>query len=159
MPVFISYQRADEPTALRLRKYLSSQNIDSFLDIMEPLLTRENSDNVTQIIRSGIHKCTHLMAVVSDSTRYSWWVPFEIGAATEIDRRISTFRIGALDLPHFLKIWPVLTRDSDLAEFVRAYKQDALALQASKAFTDAARATIKSASDFHNTLRGRLGQP
>ena len=46
------------------------------------------------------------MALVSSTTAESWWVPFEIGVATDKERRITSFALAAVKLPDFLTVWP-----------------------------------------------------
>ena len=64
---------------------------------------------------SGAYKiCTHIIAVVSRETALSWWVPFEIGEATALERRISTYQTGYAQLPEYLAKWPIMTTDFHL---------------------------------------------
>jgi hypothetical protein len=159
MAVFISYQRADEARALAVTAYLKKTGIPCFFDLLEPGLTREKDADVTNIIRKGLANCSHLMAIISEATKLSWWVPFEIGAATETDKRISSFRIGFVDLPHYLEIWPVLSSDRDLDMFIRVYKKDSVVEQSLKAFSDSTLPAVKTATEFHRVLKTQLGLP
>ena len=37
----------------------------------------------TDHIRENLNTCTDIIVVMSEATKESWWVPFEIGMATE----------------------------------------------------------------------------
>jgi len=99
MPVFISYQRADEARALVIKTKLDANRVPSYLDVLDP----SQVESVTQKILKALHDCSHMIAIISVNTAKSWWVPFEIGVATERDARISTFRRDTVDLPDYLR--------------------------------------------------------
>ena len=95
------------------------------------------------------------MAIVSGVTRLSWWVPFEIGVASHQGNRISSLNYKQLvDLPEYLKIWPVLRTSEHLDRYVELYKADRTT---QKAFTDSVQAT-RTASDFHRQMKSITGQ-
>ena len=99
--------------------------------------------------------------MISDSTVRSWWVPYEIGSANEIGVRITSYdRSSSAVLPDFLTIWPVITNTTSLDAFIRRYLPDRAAIEKSstKTFSEAVRAPIQSADDFHRMLKADLGQ-
>ena len=157
MPVFISYTRADEAVARQIHTILTAKQVTAYLDLLDPQIA---PDRVTQAICNGLNRCTHLLAVVSRETRGSWWVPFEIGVATQGDRRITTFvrDLKRVDLPHYLQIWPILIADAQLDTFARLYLQDRMVLENKGLVTAARSADIQNASQFHARLRGAIGQ-
>lgn len=154
MPVFISYQRADETKAVSIKAKFDSAAVPSYLDLLDPSLV----ETVTQNILNALHKCTHMMAVVSTNTVNSWWVPFEIGVATERESRITSYRRDSVTLPDYLKKWPVLDYDSQLDDFIQLYKKDKEVLEMRKSYSEAASTSIRKAADFHAQLKARLGQ-
>jgi len=156
MPVFISHRRADTSTALRVDNRLKSHGIQTYLDVLDPTL--QSAENVTQQILAGLAPCTHLMAIVSTETAGSWWVPFEIGVATDADKRISSFCIAAVTLPDYLRVWPVLTRDEHIDAFARRYLSDRLILEKSYKLAEARTTPVQTAGDFHRLLKRDLGQ-
>jgi hypothetical protein len=123
---------------------------------MDPLLAR--AEDVTRAIMSALHQCTHLMAVVSQNTVASWWVPFEIGIATERDRRITSYRRDSVVLPDFLRMWPVLDFDHELTNFARRYFQDSAHSEKSYRFQESLQKSVTSAAQFHAALKRDLGQ-
>jgi hypothetical protein len=153
MSVFISYQRADESTAKTVADLLTLADIKFYLDVLDPDIPAEN---VTRVILAGLAKCSHLLAVVSQATRESWWVPFEIGVATNAQKRIATYSSPTVALPAFLTVWPVLNGTYAMAKFVALYRDDKIVLEESGNLRKAA---STNAAEFHSALKRSLGQP
>ena len=158
MPVFVSYQRVDVQKATEISIGLTALGITTYLDLMDPVL-RTTSD-ITKQILFQLGRCTHLMAVISNSTRASWWVPFEIGAATHNETRITSYRRDDTQLPQFLANWPYITRDAELVEFARQYFSDNAHGEKnfSRFSAESTAKSVRSADQFHRTLKNRLGQ-
>lgn len=154
MPVFISHRTADDEKAQALASRLRSRhNITSYLDHFDP--ETESTRNITALLLRRIDACTHLLALITSSTRDSWWVPFEIGVARKADRRITSFRSGYVTLPEYLTEWPVLASDADLDTFAEKYHRDRAAKPIIERHAAYAR-TILSADDFHSELKRAL---
>jgi len=159
MTVFISYRHTDRPQAMTIDARLKLANISTYLDVLdsESLTT----DDITGVITRNITECTHLIAVVSQQTALSWWVPFEIGEATISDRRICTFKTGDSELPLYLDKWPTMTRNADIELFIEAYKlemtsQRGISLE-SMAGNESMRSTNrKNAEHFHAELKNKI---
>lgn len=156
MPVFLSHRKADKASALKIYAYLESNKIKCYIDEFDEALQR--SKNITDVIMSRISGCSHLMAIMSYNTSGSWWVPFEVGVASEADRRICSYKIDSVSLPEYLDIWPIMTTPEHLAEFVKLYNNDSsVLLEKSESFR-AAYASVKSSGDFHRMLKSATGQ-
>ena len=158
MPVFISHRKADTATAVRANSRLKQYGIPTYLDVLD--LALQSPENVTQKILAGLQPCTHLLAIISAETAGSWWVPFEIGVATNADKRITSFSIATAraNLPDYLLVWPVLTRDEQIEMFAMRYLKDRKTLEKSYRLEEAQRTPIQSAADFHRLLKRDLGQ-
>ena len=156
MTVFISYQRVDESKARSIGEKLNAFGVSTYIDVMDTYLL--STEDVTNLILRRLHTCTHLMAVVSSHTVASWWVPFEIGVATEGDRRITSYRRDTVTLPDFLKIWPVLDYDHQLERFAQRYFQDSAHTETSYRFAGTFQKSLHRAAQFHDALKGDLGQ-
>lgn len=156
MPVFLSHRKADKVSALKIYAYLEANKIKCYIDEFDEALQR--SKNITDVIMSRISSCSHLMAIMSYNTSGSWWVPFEVGVASEADRRICSYKIDGVSLPEYLDIWPIMTKPEHLAEFVRLYNNDSsVLLEKSESFR-AAYASVQSSGDFHRMLKSATGQ-
>ncbi|GGK21600.1 TIR domain-containing protein [Pseudomonas koreensis] len=157
MPVFISYRHMDRPQAMAINSRLIQANIKTYLDVLDP--ESQTTDDITGVITRNITECTHLLAVVSEKTALSWWVPFEIGEATISNRRICSFRTGPAQLPLYLDKWPKLSTDNDLNFFIDAYREEqsrrrSLTLDSSN---ESFSGTYKrNAELFHEQLKSRI---
>ena len=59
------------------------------------------------------------MVIATVDAKESWWVGFEIGAAREAGKLLSSRidRDKTVRLPSYLEIWPVITSDNLLREW------------------------------------------
>lgn len=105
-------------------------------------------------------KCTQLMAVVSTNTKGSWWVPWEIGMATEKDYPIATYAGDSTVLPQYLKKWPYLTTLGDLDKYAAASKAADSAFRHRKTYTYITESEARRAGtrEFYRSLRAALRQ-
>jgi hypothetical protein len=157
MPVFISYRHMDRAHAIAINSRLIQANIKTYLDVLDP--ESQTTDDITGVITRNITECTHLLAVVSEKTALSWWVPFEIGEATISNRRICSFKTGPAELPLYLDKWPKLSTDSDLNFFIDAYREE---VSSKRSITlgssnESFSGTYKrNAEVFHEQLKNRI---
>ncbi|MEN5059031.1 toll/interleukin-1 receptor domain-containing protein [Sphingobacterium kitahiroshimense] len=81
--VFISYQKKDREAAVKVAEYLQAAGIDVYIDVYDSELRiqhqNDNPKEVTKAICNGINNSSHMLVLVSPSTMFSTWVPFEIG--------------------------------------------------------------------------------
>ena len=81
--VFLSHKNEDKPACHKIAKYLKKAGIDYYLDENDKDLQRAVSENnaykITESIKKGIRNSTHMLCVVSQKTKTSSWVPFEVG--------------------------------------------------------------------------------
>ena len=154
--VFISHQQADSAKAAIVAQRLkSNHSIDSYLDVIDPYIAK--GEDLAAHIQSEMSKCTQLLAVVSESTRYSSWVPWEIGVATEKDYPLATFADGTSP-PEFLKKWPYLRTLTDLDLYAQASKTAEQSFVRKRATLQEEVARVRSTREFFDTLRKGLGQ-
>ncbi|MBW9090814.1 toll/interleukin-1 receptor domain-containing protein [Rhizobium wenxiniae] len=157
--VFLSHQRADSMVASRIADRLKRyHSIESYLDVIDPYV-KANGEDLAAHIRKEMTNCTQLLAVISDSTIASQWVPWEIGVATEKNYPLATYSQGYARPPEFLQKWPYLRSDADIDEYAKASKRAASTYQVRKSasFSDAS-AQVSSTAEFFKSLRAGLGQ-
>ena len=157
MPVFISYRHMDRAYAMAINSRLIGANIKTYLDVLD--LQSQTTDDITGVITRNITECTHLLAVVSEKTALSWWVPFEIGEATISNRRICSFKTGPAELPLYLDKWPKLSSDKDLDFFIDAYREEVTNKRSVMldSMSESMKGTYKrNAEQFHDQLKGRI---
>lgn len=160
MPVFIAHRTQDDGIAQRIYTRLSGNwGITCFLDNFDPY--RKYTASITKTILDAVDKSTHLLVVISHSTRESWWVPYEIGAAQRGSQRITSYRSAGVELPDYLSEWPIIETDEQIDLFAQAYELDVYG-------TSLRRRTLLSEIDctvqrmkadtFHRNLKQMLNQ-
>lgn len=118
MKVFISHQLKDATAAKMVYDTLRYNGIEAYLDLLDSALLKDGRQLTSHIV-SKIGESTDVIAVVSDNTKESWWVPFEIGVATDKPRPIATFICKQVSLPEYLDFWPHLYTTSDIVKYVQ----------------------------------------
>ena len=113
---FVSHQSRDREAAVDVARVLSRGSRRCYVDVFDPDVDG-NDPLLERYLRGIIRRCDSLIAVVSQATRESWWVPLEIGVALDREKHIATYLAGRVDLPNYLWLWPVLRSDSDVAQW------------------------------------------
>lgn len=159
MPVFISYRHMDRAYAISINTRLIQANIKTYLDVLDA--ESQTTDDITGVITRNISECTHLLAVVSEKTALSWWVPFEIGEATITNRRICSFKTGPTELPLYLDKWPKLSSERDIEFFIVAYRNEltvkrSMSLESVTGSESVRSVNRTNADRFHTDLKSRI---
>jgi hypothetical protein len=158
MKVFISHQQKDSEYATTIAYRLrSAHSIDSYLDVIDQNLTQAGED-LGDHLRREMAKCTQLLAVVSIKTKESWWVPWEIGVATEKDYPLATYSGDGTMVPEYLQKWPYLRTLNDVDEYAKASKVAAAHFTSRKSYLGEDSARHSSSAEFYRTLRAALRQ-
>lgn len=162
MPVFISHRTADDGIAQEVARRLKyHHNITCYVDDIDAELGRaRGTAAVTGLIVQRLTSCTNLLAIVSQNTKGSWWVPFEVGVARQAPRVITTFTDQAdSQLPEYLLEWPRLRGQQAVDTFARYYKQQQRLLNEEVLEKRAsASQQLRTVDDFHRQLKTALGQ-
>ena len=120
--VFISHKKEDEQAAIDIGNFLMEVvGVNIYLDIwdedLQAATKTENDRLVVDSIKEGLECSTHLLCLISDKTRLSWWVPYEIGIADNKNISIASLKLKSInDIPSFLKIHPAFY---NIDEFVQ----------------------------------------
>ncbi len=124
MPVFISHRTKDDKLAQNVFYHLHTiHNIKCYLDDFDRFTNEaQRTNRITELILDRLEECSHLLAIVTENTEGSWWVPFEIGVARRAPRIISTFtNLEKSALPEYLNDWPVLRNTDGLRQYGYIY--------------------------------------
>jgi len=170
MPIFISYATKDNELAKKVFWRLNNiHNITCYIDdIDKELENNRGKSSLTPLLVDRLRNCDTLLAVVTENTKGSWWVPFEIGTAREMPRVISSFT-SLLDpspyswqetLPEYLLEWPRLRSDNDINIFAREYKSQSQLLEKSigqENFSQRS-TSVNNARNFESSIMKSLGQ-
>jgi hypothetical protein len=160
MRVFISHQKADSVVAGYVANYLHTYHgIEYYLDVVDDKINKDGPD-LAEYVRDQLANCDHLIAIVSEATSKSWWVPWEIGIATEKDFPLATYSTSSVDLPEYLHKWPYLRSTSDLNKYaLQAQKMTrGLGLEKFESVNASAQRRRSATKDFYRDLRADLGQ-
>lgn len=122
--VFISHKKEDQQIAIELGDFLTTKlNVDIYLDIFDSELQEavsvENDAKIVDSIINGLKISDILLCIISDKTKLSWWVPYEIGVADNSGLKIASIRTKSIDdFPSFLKTKTTINDLSELIEFI-----------------------------------------
>lgn len=158
--VFISHQQRDSVEALRIGWRLKHiHGIEYYLDVVDEYIDGSVNDLAAHI-RKQMGACTQLLALFSKATQDSWWVPWEIGVATEKEFPLATYSVNATIPPEYLRKWPYLRNLEDVDQYAAASKQVAPIYDSVRGYVteSASIARAGGAKEFYRDLKRRLGQ-
>jgi hypothetical protein len=154
---FISHKLEDAPVAVGVQRRLKDHHgIDCYLDVLDD--TKKNGPELTDYLKAKLRECNNLLAIISDKTKGSWWVPWEIGVASEREYPLATVALGGVSVPEYLRKWPYLQNERELDLYAQTAKETLGRLVEAR-FAEAPHSTRKSAATgFFSTLSSRLGR-
>jgi len=111
--IFLSHKGDDKKAVIDIGKYIMNAGINVYIDVddigLQAAAQTGNDTAICKYIELGIANSTHLMAVVSEKTKSSWWVSYEVGYAKRNNNELSTLKLKDVrDLPSFLKITTIV---------------------------------------------------
>lgn len=121
--VFISHISENKDAAIAIGEYIRKAGFDIYLDIYDENLqsgvARGDDEAITKSIEIGIENSTDILCIISESTKRSWWVPYEIGYGKKCSNSISTLLLKDVkDIPSYLKISNVIGGIKSLNEYL-----------------------------------------
>lgn len=128
MKVFISHKQEDSTQAMLIQQAFKNNGISAYLDVLDKSI-RNGGRELTEHIKEKLNECTDIIVLLSHNTRYSWWVPFEIGMSAQIDMPTASFLSEDVDLPSYLTYWPRLKTINDIDTYVKIKKATANQLE------------------------------
>ncbi len=156
--VFLSHQQADTSIAAMIAQRLRSYHqIDVYLDVIDSNMWRGGLD-LADYIREQLEQCTQLLAVISERTKASQWVPWEIGVATEKERPLASFVERPAIVPEFLAKWPYLQTVDDIDKYAQTSKRARATFDSLSRTITASTARRTAFREFHTGLKSALGQ-
>lgn len=155
--VFLSHKKEDSVIAAGIARKLEAGGLSVYLDLIDNNIYKDGPD-LADYLRNQLEACSQLLAVISPATTTSWWVPWEIGVATEKERFLASFIANGASVPEYLRKWPYLRTDNDLQLYIRQSKAATLLVEerASRGLEATAQAT--GFREFHRSLKASLGQ-
>lgn len=122
MKVFISHKNEDSLQAVILKSAFEKNGVTSYLDVLDSSISGGGKD-LTDHIKKNLNSCTDIIVVMSEATKVSWWVPFEIGMSAQVDMPTASFLKSNVILPSYLSYWPRLKTASDVDKYVAVRKK------------------------------------
>lgn len=122
MKIFISHKQQDAYIANQIANELYLLNVDYYLDLLDSSI-EQGGKELTDHIKKNLNDCTDLIVIMSQMTKLSQWVPFEIGMAAQKDMPTATFLHAEVTLPDFLEYWPRLKTPQDIRKYVEVKKK------------------------------------
>lgn len=155
MPVFISYRHSERLYAFIINERLKLEGIETCLELFDAQ-AQQTTEDVCGIFQHHLAECSHLIAVLGDVASEAWWLPFGLGAATALNRRITLYQ-GSEAPPDYLHRWPLLSCREHLELFVRAYHDEQTFYRAITSDSRAQRADNQvNAEFFHTDLKAKI---
>ena len=159
--VFVSHRSTDSSLAAEVAAQIEVNGLDTYLDIIDDALIKDGPQLADHLL-GRMNRCQQLVAVVSGSTKDSWWVPWEIGVGSEKGFRMASFSRYFVDLPSYLKKWPALRSADDIAKYCRLSKEADAEVRRRKRITMSEEGQLRirksEALDFHTRLKAQLGR-
>lgn len=121
--VFISHKFEDLRAAKEIADCIMDAGIDVYLDDNDNGLQRAvndyNSERIVECIENALMTSTHILVLVTENTRKSWWVPYEVGYAKKGTKEIASILMKEVDeFPDYLKIERTMTGYISFLEYI-----------------------------------------
>ena len=136
--LFVSHRKCDEDRALRIAWLAVQEGWDYWIDVLDPdlaaLQRQQNVQSLTPeqetlataaIVEFALLNCSHLIAVMTEQTRGSMWVPYEYGRVKEpapLTVQVSCWRHPDLktdDCPEYLVLGKTLLNEEQIRGWLR----------------------------------------
>lgn len=157
--VFISHKDTDTGVARRVARRIEFNGINTYLDVIDDALLKDGPDLADHLLER-MSECDQLIAVVSDATKTSWWVPWEIGVGSEKGFRMASYSESYASLPSYLMKWPALHTDAEVDRYCSLSKRTDTEIQRRTmgVLNENLRLTVRKsvAMDFHKNLLSEL---
>lgn len=155
MKVFISHKNVDSVHAIALQAAFARNKVDTYLDVLDSDINSGGKE-LTEHIKQNLNSCSDILVVMSEATKDSWWVPFEIGMSAQVDMPTVSFLKSDVMLPSYLSYWPRLKSTADVDKYVAVRRKvEQQILHENYAIQD--RKRIETA-EFYRQLKLELGR-
>ncbi len=127
--IFISHRSSDKKAALTVSHYIRNCGIDVYIDLddngLQLATVKNDVQGIVNHIQDGLKKSTHLLVLLSEDTKESWWVPYEIGYAKKSGKSIASLMLKKYidDFPDYLKIEKTIEHIDDFLKYVGEVKK------------------------------------
>jgi hypothetical protein len=121
--VFISHKYEDLRAAKEIAACIMDAGIDIYLDDndngLQSAVKNNNSYRIVECIENALMASTHILVLVTENTRESWWVPYEVGYAKKGTKEIASILMKDVDeFPDYLKIEKTMTGYEGFLDYI-----------------------------------------
>lgn len=102
--VFLSHSSKDELKLPFVISFLESYGVKVYIDKNDPRLPKETSPETARILKSNIKKCNKFVLLVSENSKDSRWIPWELGLA-DISKTTSNVALLPIANDYFQATW------------------------------------------------------
>lgn len=119
-PCFFISHKNEDAAALEIGNHIMNDfGYNIYLDLFDETLQAADQNNDVETIVKSIHTAlkysTHLLCIVTEKSKESWWIPYEIGFAQANSKKTASLKLKASEyLPTFLR-----ANDSDVFNTVK----------------------------------------
>jgi len=154
--VFVSHTTDDDRLADEVAECIQRHGLTAWVD-SHHLAREDDGPAMASKIKRVIERSYCLLAVVTGATSRSWWVPFEIGVASDRNRFLSTYGDPRVSLPSFLAAWPRVRDHGELHSWCNEIKRtkDRYGSSTYKGFVETAGLRT---SDYAREMRAMVGK-
>lgn len=105
---FISHKNEDAEAALEIGNHIMNDfGCNIYLDLFDEALQIADRNNdvetIVKSIQNALKYSTHLLCIVTEKSKESWWVPYEIGFAQANCKKTASIKLKTAEyLPTFL---------------------------------------------------------
>jgi hypothetical protein len=156
--VFISHQKRDHAEAKRVANFLIECDINVYFDEYDRDLKfyyqSGNPKAVTDCICNGVNNSSHMLVIVSASTLYSTWVPFEVGYGFE-RTQLATLCLKGIQkggLPEYVRTGKIIRDIYDLTKWITDFSLESRAVLESHSAWSSYSGSLNPLSDVMDEL-------
>lgn len=157
MKFFISHKQEDAYIANRIANELHALNISFYLDLLDFHITRSGKE-LTDHIKANLNDCTDIIVIISQNTKLSQWVPFEVGMSAQINMPTATFLQEEVALPEFLEYWPRLKYPSDIRKYIAVRNHFSIQRRTFNESFEFSSHNKNNLNNFYSALKTELGK-
>jgi hypothetical protein len=144
--IFVSHKKDDAVQAKDIANYIVQCGVDVYFDENDPVLSNpdiyRDPVKITNAINRALSRSTQMICVISEKTKDSWWVPYEIGYVSN-KSSFKSSDIGILviknisHLPEYLFLSTKIDTKQELDSFIKsASNTETLIQERAKTFTE-----------------------
>ena len=123
---FISHKDEDTDAAIVLGKHITEDfgyniYLDVYYNELQEADKNNDPDGIVNAIHKGIQYASHLLCVVTEKSKDSWWIPYEIGFAQAKGVKTSSIKVKQAEyLPTYLRVYnsPVFLTIGELDDYL-----------------------------------------